>query len=150
MDEPEIKIAQLVWAYSSCCQQTCHGSRRKTRSSTLPWGKWDLEDSGLNFLGRKRRHQRSAQCWWRGSQKPHHGDDGFRPKVVCPHYTRMCKPTDSSPRGWRRHRQLWLFCAILAPGWMRAGVPQGNGLIICVWKPGEGESIPSGRTKPWG
>lgn len=63
------------------------------------------------------------------------------PKVLlCPQYVQT---QESRPRRCRRHHQLWLFCAILAPGGCGLLFPRERGSLFVSASPGE--SFPSGR-----
>lgn len=118
-----------MWAYSSCHPEMCHGNPWKT----LPWG-----------------HGRRRGQWWtswegQGDTKGVHGvgEKALRshimvasdPNLCGQTVTRCANPRLEASQVQEAPSAVALLCHP-CPGWMWAGLPQGNGLIICVCKPG--------------
>lgn len=128
-----MNVAQLMWEYSSCHPDMCHGSPWKT----LPRGQGRCR---RQWLGRDKEAPKErmvlvkrlskAPSWWLQT-----------PSAAVPTLQQDVQTQDSRPRRCRRHHQL-LFCAILAPGGCGLVFPRERGSLFVSASPGE--SFPSG------
>lgn len=164
MYEPGSETAQMVWVHSSCHQQTCHDHQGKQGSS---WGRWDVEDSSWSsWEGKEAPEDSTASMKRFPGALPHQmACHNFRPNAGYPQCSAMHQHSPSCP--WRGTISCG-FCASFALG--------GHGLVspgkwahcqhlqASSWALKEaqestgspplpaslGESIPSGRMRPWG
>lgn len=107
----------------------CHGSPWKT----LPWGQGRRQ--WFEFLGRDKEAPKEGMVLVKRLSRA--------PKGCCAHSVTGLQTQDSRPGSCRRHHQLWLFCAILAPGGCGLLLPRERGSLFV--SASLGESFPSGR-----
>lgn len=110
----------------------CHGSLWKT----LPWGQGRCRGEWFEFLGRDKEAPKECMALLRRLPRA--------PKCCCAHTVTGCANPGLRPRSCRRHHQLGLFCAILAPGGCGLVFPRERGSLFV--SASLGESFPSGRT----